>query len=213
MNAEKYVKDIVNRLKCTGKKKKEIKNQLLSDIAARREQGEALEQILAGMGSPKEIAEAFCQNLSDAERKAYRRRKIGQTVGGIVIVILFMAALSWWMIPKPAALGDSPSQEEITASVENVIELLNKNDFETLRSISTEKLQPVLTQETIDKVRQNIADDWGEMQSIGKVYLQGIKQKGRFMIVTQVDVIYEQVSTVYTISFDKDLRLEGLYMR
>ncbi len=129
MNAEKYVKDIVNRLKCTGKKKKEIKNQLLSDIAARREQGEALEQILAGMGSPKEIAEAFCQNLSDAERKAYRRRKIGQTVGGIVIVILFMAALSWWMIPKPAALGDSPSQEEITASVENVIELLNKNDF------------------------------------------------------------------------------------
>ena len=213
MNAEKYVKDIVNRLKCTGKKKKEIQNQLLSDIAARREQGEALEQILAGMGSPKEIAEAFCQNLSDAERKAYRRRKIGQTVGGIVIVILFMAALSWWMIPKPVALGDSPSQEEITASVENVIELLNKNDFETLRSISTEKLQPVLTQETIDKVRQNIADDWGEMQSIGKVYLQGIKQKGRFMIVTQVDVIYEQVSTVYTISFDKDLRLEGLYMR
>lgn len=213
MNAEKYVRDIVNRLKCTGKKKKEIRNQLLSDIAARREQGEALEQILESMGSPKEIAEAFCQNLSDADQKAYRRRRIGLSVAGTVLVLLFLIVLSWWMIPRPAALGDSPSQEEITASVENVIELLNKNDFETLRSISIEKMQPIWTQETIDQARQNISDDWGEMQSIGKVYIQGIKQRGEFMIVAQVDVMYEKVSTVYTISFDKDLRLEGLYMR
>ena len=38
MDAEKYVKKIVRNLKCTGAKKKEIGDSLLSDIAARREQ-------------------------------------------------------------------------------------------------------------------------------------------------------------------------------
>ena len=51
------------------------------------------------------------------------------------------------------------------------------------------------------------------MQSIVKVYMQGLKQKGKVMVVTQVDAVYENVSVVYTISFDEDLRLGGLYMR
>ena len=80
MDAEKYVKKIVRNLKCTGAKKKEIGDSLLSDIAARREQGEPMEQIMESMGSPEEIAEAFSQNLSDADRKAYKRRRIGMTI-------------------------------------------------------------------------------------------------------------------------------------
>ena len=42
MDAEKYVKKIVRNLKCTGAKKKEIGDSLLSDIAARRGQGEQM---------------------------------------------------------------------------------------------------------------------------------------------------------------------------
>lgn len=35
-NEHKYVNDIVRRIKCTEAKRKEIRNQLLSDIAMRR---------------------------------------------------------------------------------------------------------------------------------------------------------------------------------
>ncbi len=213
MDAEKYVKKIVRNLKCTGAKKKEIGDSLLSDIAARREQGEAMEQIMESMGSPEEIAEAFSQNLSDADRKAYKRRRIGMTIGQIVAALVFLSVLAWWMIPKPAALGDDLSQEAVTASVENVIVMLNQNDFDGLQELAVDELKSKLTQETMDEVRKNISEDWGEMQSIGKVYMQGLKQKGKVMVVTQVDAVYENVSVVYTISFDEDLRLGGLYMR
>ena len=213
MDAEKYVKKIVRNLKCTGAKKKEIGDSLLSDIAARREQGEAMEQIMESMGSPEEIAEAFSQNLSDADRKAYKRRRIGMTIGQIVAALVFLSVLAWWMIPKPAALGDDLSQEAVTASVENVIVMLNHNDFDGLQELAVDELKSKLTQETMDEVRKNISEDWGEMQSIGKVYMQGLKQKGKVMVVTQVDAVYENVSVVYTISFDEDLRLGGLYMR
>ena len=213
MDAEKYVKKIVRNLKCTGAKKKEIGDSLLSDIAARREQGEAMEQIMESMGSPEEIAEAFSQNLSDADRKAYKRRRIGMTIGQIVAALVFLSVLAWWMIPKPAALGDDLSQEAVTASVENVSVMLNQNDFDGLQELAVDELKSKLTQETMDEVRKNISEDWGEMQSIGKVYMQGLKQKGKVMVVTQVDAVYENVSVVYTISFDEDLRLGGLYMR
>lgn len=213
MDAEKYVKKIVRNLKCTGAKKKEIGDSLLSDIAARREQGEAMEQIMESMGSPEEIAEAFSQNLSDADRKAYKRRRIGMTIGQIVAALVFLSVLAWWMIPKPAALGDDLSQEAVTASVEKVVVMLNQNDFDGLQELAVDELKSKLTQETMDEVRKNISEDWGEMQSIGKVYMQGLKQKGKVMVVTQVDAVYENVSVVYTISFDEDLRLGGLYMR
>ncbi len=213
MDAEKYVKKIVRNLKCTGAKKKEIGDSLLSDIAARREQGEAMEQIMESMGSPEEIAEAFSQNLSDADRKAYKRRRIGMTIGQIVAALVFLSVLAWWMIPKPAALGDDLSQEAVTASVENVVIMLNQNDFDGLQELAVDELKSKLTQETLDEVRKGISEDWGEMQSIGKVYMQGVKQKGKVIVVTQVDAVYENISVVYTISFDEDLRLGGLYMR
>lgn len=213
MDAEKYVKKIVRNLKCTGAKKKEIGDSLLSDIAARREQGEAMEQIMESMGSPEEIAEAFSQNLSDADRKAYKRRRIGMTIGQIVAALVFLSVLAWWMIPKPAALGDDLSQEAVTASVEKVVVMLNQNDFDGLQELAVDELKSKLTQETMDEVRKGISEDWGEMQSIGKVYMQGVKQKGKVIVVTQVDAVYENVSVVYTISFDEDLRLGGLYMR
>lgn len=213
MDAEKYVKKIVRNLKCTGAKKKEIGDSLLSDIAARREQGEAMEQIMESMGSPEEIAETFSQNLSDADRKAYKRRRIGMTIGQIVAALVFLSVLAWWMIPKPAALGDDLSQEAVTASVENVIVMLNQNDFDGLQELAVDELKSKLTQETLDEVRKGISEDWGEMQSIGKVYMQGVKQKGKVIVVTQVDAVYENISVVYTISFDEDLRLGGLYMR
>ena len=213
MDAEKYIKKIVRNLKCTGAKKKEIGDSLLSDIAARREQGEPMEQIMESMGSPEEIAEAFSQNLSDADRKAYKRRRIGMTIGQILAALVFLSVLAWWMIPKPASLGDDLSQEAVTASVENVVVMLNQNDFDGLQELAVDELKSKLTQETMDEVRKGISEDWGEMQSMGKVYMQGLKQKGKVMVVTQVDAVYENVSVVYTISFDEDLRLGGLYMR
>lgn len=213
MSAEKYVNDIVRKIKCTGKRKREIRDQLLSDIAVRREQGEPLERIMESMGSAKEIAEAFCQNLSEADKKAYRRRRIGSVVGAVAAVLVFAVACIWWFLPKPAALGDEFSEAEITAEVEKVIGFLDQNEFDKLQEIAVDQIRPALTQQTIGPVRQGISDDWGSRQSLGRVYAQGAKQSGKFIIVTQVDAIYENVSVVYTISFDKDLRLAGLYMR
>lgn len=215
MSAEKYVKDIVSKIKCTGAKKKEIEKQLLSDISMRMEQGESLEQIMESMGTAQEIADAFSQNLPEAERKIQRKKRIGIIIVMIVTGVFLLGAYVWWIFPKPLDIKniESVTEEAVDAQVETVVTLLNGNDFEALRGMAVGEMQNVLTQEVIDQARDPISDDWGEMLMVGSTYMQGIKQKGRVFIITQTDVMYENVSVTYTITFDEDLKLAGVYMR
>lgn len=63
MTANQYVNTIAKRIKCSSNKKRDIKQQLLTDINLRLEQGERLEDIVAHMGTAKEIADGssmFC---------------------------------------------------------------------------------------------------------------------------------------------------------
>lgn len=215
MSAEKYVKDIVGRIKCGSIKKKEIETQLLSDISMRIEQGETLEEIIQSMGSPQEIADAFSQDMPENERKAYRNKKIGMIVTAVVLGVVLLSAYVWWTVPKPYAIENNAllSKETVGAKVEETVSLLDANDFGTLQAEAVDELRNVLTQEMIDKVRIPMSDDWGERLSIGTTYMQGIKQKGKVLVVTQTDVMYENISVVYTITFDENLNLAGLYMR
>lgn len=215
MEAEKYVREITKKIKCTKIKKREIEKQLLSDIAVRREEGESLEQIVESMGTAGEIAEAFGQNLPDADKKAYKRQKILFITTVIILILLLLCLFVWWVIPKPVDLGGNEkyTQEKITVEVEKVIDILNRNDYMALQNISVNEMQSLMNQETIGSVKDSICADWGGMQSVGTVYAGGVRQKGKLLIVTQVDVIYENISVVYTITFDEDMKLAGLYMR
>lgn len=215
MNAEKYVKDIVGRIKCSGAKKKEIEEQLMSDISMRMEQGEPLTQIMESMGTAQEIADAFMQDLPERERRAYRNKRVGLIVTAIVLGIVLLGVYVWWLFPKPYSIEDSEllSKEAVSARVEEMITLLDKNDFETLQEESVEEMHSVLTKEVIDQAKSPISEDWGERQAVGSTYMQGMKQRGRIFVVTQTDVMYENTSVTYTITFDENMKLAGVYMR
>ena len=79
MTAEKYVNAVIRRVKCSGKQRRELRQQLLSDISAAREQGEQMNEILERMGSIDTVAKEFNENLPEQEQKKFRRtRKIGR---------------------------------------------------------------------------------------------------------------------------------------
>lgn len=215
MNAEKYVNQIVKKVKCSHKKRIEIKQQLLSDILAREKSGEALEQIIDDMGTPKEIAEEFNQNLSKEERKAYTKAVVLKWISIAALVVLLLIAYVWWAIPKYSEFGSSGrfSQSVVEEKAKDVIDLLNQNDYDTLQGMSEDRMKTVLTQETMDKAKTMVNNDWGSMQGIGTVYTAEFKQSGKLYAIAQVGVTYENVDVIYTISFDEDMELAGVFMR
>lgn len=215
MNANQYVNAVIKKIKCSGKKKKEIKKQLLTDINMRREQGEGLEEILSHMGSVQEIADSFNEDISPQEHKAYRRDKALKIAIPIVVALVLLAAAIYWMLPKGRDIGQSKYFEkaEVEAAMIETVERLDAGDYESLQADAIPQMKQFLNEEEMAKVRGSISDDWGEREQFGAVYLAEIVQANQCLAVGEITVTYENVSVTYRLSYDKEMRLAGLYVR
>lgn len=215
MNAEKYAKQVAGHLKCSGKRKQEIRRQIASEIQAAMEEGGSLEQVLQGMGEPRALAAEFNESFSEREKKAAKRAKLWKILGAVFAVLVLLAALIWWALPKSKYLSDSRtfSEEQVQERAELILELFNQGDYETMQSYMVRPLQEISTEEILEQNKQYIGADWGEMITIGNSYRLELSQFGRKYAVVQMTVSYENTSAVFTMSFDKDLRLAGFYMQ
>ena len=215
MDAKKYVNAITRKIKCNGKKKKEIKKQLLLDIHMRMKQGERLEEIISQMGTVKEIADSFNENISLNEQKRYVRNKVMKIVIPIIVMLVFLILFVYWIFPKSYDLEQSKyfSKEQVETAMKETIELLDAGDYTALRERVTPQMQTLLNAETMDDVKGMLSDDWGERKLFGTVYLVELVQGNKHFAIGEITVTYENVSATYRLTYDEDMRLSGIYMR
>lgn len=216
MSAEQYVNIIIKKIKCSKKKRNEIKQQLLSDISISLENGESLERIMARMGSVDAVAREFNQNMSQEELLEYKKSKGTKTILSVAVILFILVCLGYWAVPKSAEIGKSGVFEEaaVEQQVQKVVQELDANDFKALKEESTDDMQSLLNEENIDSARAEVsADDWGALQSFGNAYMAEKKQRGQLYVVVEVNVAYENIGVTYTLAFDDEMKLAGLYMR
>ena len=215
MNAQQYVNAIVKKIKCGRKRKNEIRKQLLADFELRASQGEKPEEIVENMGRADEVAAGFNESISDVEKKKYAREKIGLAAGIAVAAILVLATLIFRMLPKTADISESKyfSQNQVESAVKNTLELWNAEDYEAMRTNATEQMKPLLDKENMGEIRNQIAEDWGELRQTGQIYVTEVAQGSAHYAVAEVTVTYEKVSVIFRLSYDEDMRLGGLYIR
>lgn len=215
MNEKQYVNAIVRKIKCDGKKKKEIKRQLLTDISMRAKQGERSEDIISRMGTAKEIADGFNENISMEEQKRYVRNKVLKIAIPIIAVLVFTSLLVYWMLPKAADIEQSKyfNKEQVEAAMKETIELLDAEDYTALQKNAIPQMQPLLNAETMSDVRKTLSDDWGERKQFGAVYMVEMIQGNSHFAVGEITVTYENVSATYRLTYDEDMRFAGIYVR
>lgn len=215
MNAEKYVDSVVRKVRCGREKRKEIRQQLLSDISAELEEGETLEHVIGRMGSAAEAAEEFNQNLPEAELKRYRRGKRWKISGCIAVALVLIACGIYWFLPKTYELskGGYFDAKTVETGMQEVIAELDRGDYEAMQANATEEMQPVLTAEYMESAKATVSDDWGAFQAYGTAYMMQIKQQGKRFAVGQMTVSYENTSVTYTLTFDEDMKLAGLFIK
>ena len=212
---EKYIKQIMKLLTCSKKRKEEIKQQLVSDIDAAVTSGEKEEDVIKRMGTAKKIADAFNQSFSPEEVKAYKKELRKRRVLDIVLVMLVIAFGLWWMMPKNKVLEDSDRFQTATveAQAKEVVQMLDNGDYDGLRKMAVDKLAPMINEEEMEHARDNLAEDWGKLLNYGSIYMVESVQRGQRSAVVQMSISYENASVTYTISFDKNMKLNGLWMK
>lgn len=216
MRQEEYVKSIIKYLKSSNKKKSEIEKQLNSDIQIAFESGESLEEIFQRMGAPSEIAQEFNENFTEADRVDMKKAKAFKVAGIVIGVLVIVSLFIYWYIPKTGAVDDTSvfDKNAVQTQAEAVIDLINAGDYETLQSeYANEVMKPFLTKEKIQEAKGSISGDWGAFDKTGKVYMTELTQKGEKYVVVQINASYTNVSVTYTITFDEQLKLAGLYIK
>lgn len=215
MNINQYVNKIAAKIKCSKSKKREIKKELLSDIQCRIEQGERFEDIVSQMGSIKEIADTFNENLSKKEKRIYTGKKalLVMVIAAALIAGLFL--IGYWNIPRTADIDNSEyfDKEQVENTVKQTVDLLDTDDYDTLRENADKKMKKILNKETMDTVKKAISEDWGDREKFGTVYMAEIVQGNKHYVVTEIMVVYENVSVVYRLTYDQDMKLAGVYVR
>lgn len=215
MDAKKYVNAIVRNIQCNGKRKKEIKKQLLADIQVRIKQGEEMEEIISQMGTIKEIADSFNETISQKEQRRYARKKVLKIVLPVIAVLIFLVVLVYWLFPKSFDIEQSKyfNKEQVETAMKETIALLDAGDYAALGEIATPRMQTYLSAETLDNAKEMLSGDWGEQTMFGAIYMVEMIQGNRHSAIGEVTVTYENVSVTYRLTYDEDMRIAGIYMR
>ncbi len=215
MDEKRYVNAVARKLKCGGKRKREIKRQLLADMQARENQGERLDDIISRMGKAEEIAEGFNENISVEERKRYARNRVLKIVIPISLALFFLGMAGYWLFPKTVDIEKSRyfDKEEVEAAMKETVELLDAEEYAALQENAMPQMQSLLNAETRESMRKALSDEWGERKQFGAVYLVEVIQGNRHLAVGEMTVTYENVSVTYRLSYDEDMRLAGIYVR
>ncbi len=215
MGEKKYVNAVARKLKCDGKRKREIKKQLLADIQMRENQGERLEEIISRMGKAGELADGFNENISVEEQRRYARNKVLKILIPTVLAVIFIGMAGFWMLPKTVDIEESRvfDKEEVEAVMKETIELLDAEDYDALQKNAIPTMKPLLNAETRENMRRTLSDDWGERKQFGAVYMVEVIQGNSHLAVGEMTVTYENVSVTYRLTYDEDMRFAGIYVR
>lgn len=212
MTVKSYTKKVAKYLLCRPEMKKEMIMQIESDIASAVEQGKSLEEVLGEMGSPKELAEEFNENFEENEKETIRKKRHRKTIVTIAVCVIMAIAvligIIYWMLPKSRDI-----EESTVFSEEEVISYLDAGQYDELESYMIPEVKEALGDDGLRQAKESIGEDFGAFQCYKNTYVVEMNQKGQKFAVIQLDSSYENISVIYTLTFDSEMKLAGIYMR
>lgn len=138
------------------------------------------------------------------------KKMIGMT---ILIMSLFGMLLTGCASTK---LSEDFDEATVKSAAEEIVTLLNNNDVETIcnEKIDSE-LSEYFTTDTLQQAIDQYLSDAGAFKEYSKEAVIGTKAQNtkEDCAVAIVKAKYENKSITYTISFNKDMEVIGLYMK
>ena len=136
------------------------------------------------------------------------KKKISRFLSLVLLVVISTALLAGCASKLP----EGYDEDELKASAEVVINLLNQRDSVGLNEMMTEDMKAGLTEEVQAQIFAFL-DESGTMKEISSMGVSGSEENGITFAVVIAKVAYENRDITYTIGFDPDMKFAGLYLQ
>lgn len=215
MTAQRYVREVGKLLKCSSSKKKEVKAQLLAQINEKTDKGEPLDKVLGELGIPWDYANLYNDRFDRAERKKAKREKnirralIAAAIIAVIIVIARINLPSWSAIEDGGIFDAAQVEDEAL----RIIALFNSGDYDGLVESMNDEMQETLNAAKLSYAKAQFNGNFGAFKGIEEKAFSQAEQRGEKYAVAQIKASYENVTVSYTITFDADMKLAGIYFR
>lgn len=112
-------------------------------------------------------------------------------------------------------LAESFDQQNVTDTAEEVLDLLNVEDYEGVTTAFSEELAEVLPAEKLEETVKPILQEAGTFEEYesSTVIGQNNKQTGEDNAIAVIVAKYENKKLTYTVSFDPEMEINGLYVK
>lgn len=152
-----------------------------------------------------------------AEKKNMSKTKmIAIIVVILAVVMVGLSLLASYFMPKTIPIEESTifSAEEVEVKSVAVVFALKMEDYEALqKDYADDTMKEFLTKEQMDAAKAELDVDWEANMSFGDAMIVEITQMGTNYATAQLPVSYGDKTVTYTLTFDTDYKLAGLYMK
>lgn len=134
--------------------------------------------------------------------------------------VLLTVAIAWLLILLSGCstvqpLADSFVEDDVIARAKSVVEIINTLDYAAMTAEIREDLQSQLSADQIKTSWDARLSSIGSFKEYKSIIVTGTKSKttGEDYATVILICAYEDGTATYTLSFDTDMQLVGLYMR
>ena len=158
------------------------------------------------------------QNTDEMSGKEKKKRSVSgllMIVIPLCLFILFFVGAVIFVIPRQKDISKSDvfSEETVISCVKRDIEYLNSGDYEAVRANATQAMEPVIKDGLMESIQQQTGTEWGAFTGFGDISIIEMNQGGQKYAVSDIKADYENISVTFRLTYDKDMKLAGLYVR
>lgn len=215
MTKEKYIARIVAGIKGSKETKKRAREEFHAKVDQAMEQGASLVDVIDWIGPASKAAKEWNDKIPEEEQKAYEKAMRWKRVGVVVGIVLVVLAVCYYLLPRYYDIESKGifSKTEVELQVQNVVAMLDEEDYEGLCDIATLDMQKVLNHTMIQAAKEEqVGSNWGAFVEYGQLYMSRMEYRGKVYAVTQITVEYENIGVIYSIAFDKNMKFVKLSM-
>lgn len=141
-----------------------------------------------------------------------KKQAISRKIAGVLAVVLILAGGSGC---ASAELSDDFDKDTVEMAAKEVVDQLNSGDYAAIEESYNAAMIIAMQGQKLQDTLQPILDKLGGFEEITNCEVVGSKEQNtkEDLAVALINVKYAEGKVRYTISFDKDMKLAGLFIK